>query len=117
MAALVSAIENGAVYVNVITSKFANGEIRGQLSRAAEVPLPAESPHSIGTFISPPIVLNEHYLELSARIGGTNSAETLPPEQTSVNRPRAGSEHRQTDGQHPKENVNPSVLSLWSIER
>ena len=33
MAALVNAIQNGAVYVNVITSTRANGEIRGQLSR------------------------------------------------------------------------------------
>jgi CHRD domain len=38
MAALVNAIENGAVYVNVITSKFANGEIRGQLSRGGGPP-------------------------------------------------------------------------------
>jgi hypothetical protein len=38
MAALVSAIENGAVYVNVITSKFANGEVRGQLSRGGGPP-------------------------------------------------------------------------------
>lgn len=33
-------------------------------------------PQSIGTFTSPPIVLNEQYLELSALIGGTKSAET-----------------------------------------
>jgi len=33
LASVIQAIANGAVYVNVITNKFANGEIRGQLGR------------------------------------------------------------------------------------
>jgi len=33
LAALIRAMENGVVYANVITSKYAFGEIRGQLSR------------------------------------------------------------------------------------
>jgi hypothetical protein len=33
LAALIRAIENGVVYANVITSKYAFGEIRGQLGR------------------------------------------------------------------------------------
>jgi hypothetical protein len=33
LASVIQAIANGAVYVNVLTSKFTNGEIRGQLER------------------------------------------------------------------------------------
>jgi hypothetical protein len=33
LASALQALANGAIYVNVITSKFANGEIRGQVSR------------------------------------------------------------------------------------
>ncbi len=33
LAAVIRAIENGAVYVNVRTTKYANGEIRGQFGR------------------------------------------------------------------------------------
>jgi hypothetical protein len=33
LANVIQALANGAIYVNVITSKFANGEIRGQVSR------------------------------------------------------------------------------------
>jgi hypothetical protein len=33
LATVLQAMSNGAVYVNVITDKFANGEIRGQLIR------------------------------------------------------------------------------------
>jgi hypothetical protein len=36
LASVIHAIANGAVYVNVITSKFANGEIRGQIVRGFE---------------------------------------------------------------------------------
>lgn len=33
LASVIQAIANGAVYVNVLTNKFTNGEIRGQLER------------------------------------------------------------------------------------
>lgn len=33
LASVIQAIANGAVYVNVLTNKFPNGEIRGQLER------------------------------------------------------------------------------------
>jgi hypothetical protein len=33
IASVIQAIANGAVYVNVLTNKFPNGEIRGQLGR------------------------------------------------------------------------------------
>ncbi len=33
LASVIQALANGAVYVNIITSKFANGEIRGQSGR------------------------------------------------------------------------------------
>lgn len=33
LASVIQAISNGAVYVNVLTNKFASGEIRGQLGR------------------------------------------------------------------------------------
>lgn len=33
LASVIQAIVNGAVYINVITNKFSNGEIRGQLGR------------------------------------------------------------------------------------
>jgi hypothetical protein len=33
LAGVIQALANGAIYVNVVTSKFANGEIRGQVSR------------------------------------------------------------------------------------
>jgi hypothetical protein len=33
IASVIQALENGAIYVNVVTTKFANGEIRGQFGR------------------------------------------------------------------------------------
>lgn len=33
LASVIQALTNGAIYVNVVTSKFANGEVRGQLGR------------------------------------------------------------------------------------
>jgi hypothetical protein len=35
LASVIQAMTNGAVYVNVLTSKFANGEIRGQLAHGS----------------------------------------------------------------------------------
>jgi hypothetical protein len=33
LASVIQALANGAIYVNVVTDKFTNGEIRGQLGR------------------------------------------------------------------------------------
>jgi hypothetical protein len=43
--------------------------------------------------------------------------EALPPEETSIDRPRAGAEHRHTNGEDREEDVNPRVLPDWRIER
>ena len=43
--------------------------------------------------------------------------EALPPEETSIDRPCAGAEHRHTNGKDREEDVNPRALPPWRIER
>ena len=43
--------------------------------------------------------------------------EALPPEETSIDRPCAGAEHRHTNGKDREEDVNPRVLPPWRIDQ
>src|ERR1700721_834823 len=43
--------------------------------------------------------------------------EALPPEETSIDRPCAGAEHRHTNGKDREEDVSPRVLPPWRRQR
>src|SRR5271170_1491593 len=40
-----------------------------------------------------------------------------PPEETSIDRPCAGAEHRRTNGKDREEDVNQRVLTPWRIDQ